>query len=79
MLHIGPLILFSSFLGAPTCHYFFFTMYKSSIVFLNNLPGFDQHALKCYICGHLCADERPAGIEDTFLLCPAPVVEEVGR
>uniref|UniRef100_A0A3Q0T3A4 Anthrax toxin receptor 1 n=1 Tax=Amphilophus citrinellus TaxID=61819 RepID=A0A3Q0T3A4_AMPCI len=22
---------------------------------------------------------RPAGIEDTFLLCPAPVVEEVGR
>lgn len=24
-------------------------------------------------------DERPAGIEDTFLLCPAPVVEEVGR
>lgn len=26
-----------------------------------------------------CADERPAGIEDTFLLCPAPVVEEVGR
>uniref|UniRef100_A0A673BKZ2 Anthrax toxin receptor 1 n=1 Tax=Sphaeramia orbicularis TaxID=375764 RepID=A0A673BKZ2_9TELE len=24
-------------------------------------------------------DERPAGIEDTFLLCPAPVVSEVGR
>uniref|UniRef100_A0A672G1K1 Anthrax toxin receptor 1-like n=1 Tax=Salarias fasciatus TaxID=181472 RepID=A0A672G1K1_SALFA len=24
-------------------------------------------------------DERPAGIEDTFLLCPAPVVEEAGR
>ncbi|TKS85575.1 Anthrax toxin receptor 1 [Collichthys lucidus] len=24
-------------------------------------------------------DERPAGIEDTFLLCPAPVVEEVGK
>uniref|UniRef100_A0A8C4E288 ANTXR cell adhesion molecule 1d n=1 Tax=Dicentrarchus labrax TaxID=13489 RepID=A0A8C4E288_DICLA len=24
-------------------------------------------------------DERPAGIEDTFLLCPAPVVDEVGR
>lgn len=24
-------------------------------------------------------DERPAGIQDTFLLCPAPVVEEVGR
>lgn len=24
-------------------------------------------------------DERPAKIEDTFLLCPAPVVEEVGR
>uniref|UniRef100_A0A8D3CFE7 Anthrax toxin receptor 1 n=1 Tax=Scophthalmus maximus TaxID=52904 RepID=A0A8D3CFE7_SCOMX len=24
-------------------------------------------------------DERPAGIENTFLLCPAPVVEEVGR
>nr|AND62513.1 anthrax toxin receptor 1d [Oryzias sinensis] len=24
-------------------------------------------------------DERPAGIEDTYLLCPAPVVEEVGR
>ncbi|XP_042289809.1 anthrax toxin receptor 1 isoform X2 [Thunnus maccoyii] len=24
-------------------------------------------------------DERPAEIEDTFLLCPAPVVEEVGR
>uniref|UniRef100_A0A3B4VMT6 Anthrax toxin receptor 1 n=1 Tax=Seriola dumerili TaxID=41447 RepID=A0A3B4VMT6_SERDU len=24
-------------------------------------------------------DERPAGIEDTFLLCPAPVIEEVGR
>ncbi|XP_061601559.1 anthrax toxin receptor 1 [Cololabis saira] len=24
-------------------------------------------------------DERPAGIEDTFLLCPAPVVEEPGR
>ncbi|XP_017268525.1 anthrax toxin receptor 1 [Kryptolebias marmoratus] len=24
-------------------------------------------------------DERPAGIEDTFLLCPAPLVEEVGR
>ncbi|XP_019948085.1 anthrax toxin receptor 1 [Paralichthys olivaceus] len=24
-------------------------------------------------------DERPAGVEDTFLLCPAPVVEEVGR
>ncbi|XP_077586036.1 anthrax toxin receptor 1 isoform X2 [Stigmatopora nigra] len=24
-------------------------------------------------------DERPNGIEDTFLLCPAPVVEEVGR
>uniref|UniRef100_A0A672G1B1 Anthrax toxin receptor 1-like n=1 Tax=Salarias fasciatus TaxID=181472 RepID=A0A672G1B1_SALFA len=23
-------------------------------------------------------DERPAGIEDTFLLCPAPVVEEAG-
>uniref|UniRef100_A0A8C7YIY2 ANTXR cell adhesion molecule 1d n=1 Tax=Oryzias sinensis TaxID=183150 RepID=A0A8C7YIY2_9TELE len=23
--------------------------------------------------------ERPAGIEDTYLLCPAPVVEEVGR
>uniref|UniRef100_A0A665UW91 Anthrax toxin receptor 1 n=1 Tax=Echeneis naucrates TaxID=173247 RepID=A0A665UW91_ECHNA len=22
---------------------------------------------------------RPAGIEDTFLLCPAPVIEEVGR
>uniref|UniRef100_A0AAQ4QDF0 Anthrax toxin receptor 1 n=1 Tax=Gasterosteus aculeatus aculeatus TaxID=481459 RepID=A0AAQ4QDF0_GASAC len=27
----------------------------------------------------LTVDERPAGIEDTFLLCPAPVVEEVGR
>lgn len=27
----------------------------------------------------LCADKRPGGIEDTFLLCPAPVVEEVGR
>uniref|UniRef100_A0A8C9XX56 Anthrax toxin receptor 1-like n=1 Tax=Sander lucioperca TaxID=283035 RepID=A0A8C9XX56_SANLU len=26
----------------------------------------------------LTVDERPAGIEDTFLLCPAPVVEEVG-
>lgn len=26
-----------------------------------------------------CTDERPAGIEDTFLLCPAPVVEEPGR
>ncbi|MEQ2211865.1 hypothetical protein XENOCAPTIV_018854 [Xenoophorus captivus] len=26
-----------------------------------------------------CEDERPAGIEDTFLLCPAPVIEEVGR
>ncbi|XP_028323661.1 anthrax toxin receptor 1 [Gouania willdenowi] len=24
-------------------------------------------------------DERPAEIEDTFLLCPAPVIEEVGR
>uniref|UniRef100_A0A3P9QB25 Anthrax toxin receptor 1-like n=1 Tax=Poecilia reticulata TaxID=8081 RepID=A0A3P9QB25_POERE len=24
-------------------------------------------------------DERPTGIEDTFLLCPAPVIEEVGR
>lgn len=24
-------------------------------------------------------DERPAGIEDTFLLCPAPVVKEVGK
>uniref|UniRef100_A0A3P8V9R1 ANTXR cell adhesion molecule 1d n=1 Tax=Cynoglossus semilaevis TaxID=244447 RepID=A0A3P8V9R1_CYNSE len=24
-------------------------------------------------------NERPAGIQDTFLLCPAPVVEEVGR
>uniref|UniRef100_A0A3Q3JUH0 Anthrax toxin receptor 1 n=1 Tax=Monopterus albus TaxID=43700 RepID=A0A3Q3JUH0_MONAL len=24
-------------------------------------------------------DERPNGIDDTFLLCPAPVVEEVGR
>ncbi|XP_037535169.1 anthrax toxin receptor 1 [Nematolebias whitei] len=24
-------------------------------------------------------DERPAQIEDTFLLCPAPVVEEVGK
>ncbi|KAI3363165.1 hypothetical protein L3Q82_011817 [Scortum barcoo] len=24
-------------------------------------------------------DERPAEIQDTFLLCPAPVVEEVGR
>ncbi|XP_034057692.1 anthrax toxin receptor 1 isoform X1 [Gymnodraco acuticeps] len=24
-------------------------------------------------------DERPADIEDTFLLCPAPVVDEVGR
>ncbi|XP_026164464.1 anthrax toxin receptor 1 isoform X2 [Mastacembelus armatus] len=24
-------------------------------------------------------DERPAGIEDTLLLCPAPVIEEVGR
>lgn len=24
-------------------------------------------------------DERPGGIEDTFLLCPAPVVEEVGK
>nr|XP_061794158.1 anthrax toxin receptor 1-like [Nerophis lumbriciformis] len=24
-------------------------------------------------------DERPAGIEDTFLLCPAPVIEEAGR
>ncbi|TWW78851.1 Anthrax toxin receptor 1 [Takifugu flavidus] len=27
----------------------------------------------------LSVDERPAGIEDTFLLCPAPVVEEPGR
>ncbi|KAJ0005157.1 hypothetical protein NQD34_011371 [Periophthalmus magnuspinnatus] len=28
----------------------------------------------------VCAgDERPAEIEDTFLLCPAPVVEEVGK
>lgn len=26
-----------------------------------------------------CPDERPAGIQDTFLLCPAPVVEEAGR
>lgn len=24
-------------------------------------------------------DERPAGIEDTFLLCPAPVVKEAGK
>uniref|UniRef100_A0A674BS04 Anthrax toxin receptor 1 n=1 Tax=Salmo trutta TaxID=8032 RepID=A0A674BS04_SALTR len=24
-------------------------------------------------------DERPAGVEETFLLCPAPVIEEVGR
>uniref|UniRef100_A0AAY5K4Y2 Anthrax toxin receptor 1 n=1 Tax=Esox lucius TaxID=8010 RepID=A0AAY5K4Y2_ESOLU len=24
-------------------------------------------------------DEKPVGIEDTFLLCPAPVIEEVGR
>ncbi|KAF6731489.1 Anthrax toxin receptor 1 [Oryzias melastigma] len=24
-------------------------------------------------------DEKPAGIEDTYLLCPAPVIEEVGR
>ncbi|XP_032409082.1 anthrax toxin receptor 1 [Xiphophorus hellerii] len=24
-------------------------------------------------------DERPTGIEDTFLLCPAPIIEEVGR
>uniref|UniRef100_H3DGH9 Anthrax toxin receptor n=1 Tax=Tetraodon nigroviridis TaxID=99883 RepID=H3DGH9_TETNG len=27
----------------------------------------------------LSVDERPARIEDTFLLCPAPVVEEPGR
>lgn len=27
----------------------------------------------------LTVDERPAEIKDTFLLCPAPVVEEVGR
>ncbi|KAM6956166.1 anthrax toxin receptor 1 [Aplochiton taeniatus] len=24
-------------------------------------------------------DERPAGVEDTVLLCPAPVIDEVGR
>ncbi|XP_029525789.1 anthrax toxin receptor 1-like isoform X2 [Oncorhynchus nerka] len=24
-------------------------------------------------------DERPAGVEETFLLCPAPVIKEVGR
>lgn len=24
-------------------------------------------------------DEKPAGVENTFLLCPAPVVDEVGR
>lgn len=25
------------------------------------------------------ADEKPAGVENTFLLCPAPVVDEVGK
>lgn len=24
-------------------------------------------------------DEKPAGVENTFLLCPAPVVDEVGK
>lgn len=24
-------------------------------------------------------DEKPAGVENTFLLCPAPVVDEIGK
>lgn len=24
-------------------------------------------------------DEKPADVEDTFLLCPAPVIDEVGK
>lgn len=24
-------------------------------------------------------DEKPAGVENTFLLCPAPVVDDVGK
>ncbi|TRZ00914.1 hypothetical protein DNTS_008533 [Danionella cerebrum] len=28
----------------------------------------------------VCAgDEKPASVEDTFLLCPAPVIDEVGK
>lgn len=33
----------------------------------------------CNVFVYPPADERPAGIQDTVLLCPAPVVEEVGR
>lgn len=25
------------------------------------------------------SDEKPADVENTFLLCPAPVVDEVGK
>lgn len=28
---------------------------------------------------HTHTDEKPAGVENTFLLCPAPVVDEVGK
>lgn len=47
-----------------------------------NDSGLDSQGQICLISPNFCfpcADERPAGIEDTFLLCPAPVVEEPGR
>lgn len=41
----------------------------------------------CLYMLHIChiaqffflVDEKPAGVEDTFLLCPAPVIDEIGK
>lgn len=35
--------------------------------------------VKIYIFMLFLADERPVSIEDTLLLCPAPVINETGR
>lgn len=32
-----------------------------------------------FIKSVISSDEKPAGVQNTFLLCPAPVVDEVGK
>lgn len=48
---------------------------------MRSLPSLTD--LQPFLCGDELfpphTDEKPAGVENNFLLCPAPVVDEVGK
>lgn len=46
---------------------------------LLSLTGFQPFLCSDELFPPTHTDEKPAGVENTFLLCPAPVVDEVGK